>query len=172
MISLLSSACQLDKNKGIDREKFTFKTDDGTEIFFKNMRQSYYDLEENEAAKFNIFRHKSRFTQDSLPILNLAIVVNYLQDEAYILLEPNALLQTYHPLTITWEDTSIDKKGQFNLDIMNRENMLEFSSLLYEAILANYQLSLHDGTPLWQHPKQREAFRVTMSDYYRLTGIL
>ena len=164
-------SCQLDKDKGVDRNKFTFKTGDDTEIFFKNMRQSYYDLEENKAAKFNVFRIKSRLKEDSLPLLNPAIVINYLQDEAYILLEPNAFLQRYGPLTIQWRHTESGEAGTYQLDAMNKNNMLEFSSLLYEGIMANYQFTLPDGVPFLEDPTAREAFRITMSDYYRLTRV-
>lgn len=164
-------ACQMDRNKKIDRDKFTFKTGDDTELFFKNIRQSYYDLEENKAAGLNVFRIRSRQQIDSLPVLHLAIVINYLQDEAYILLEPNAALQDHIPLTVLWQDPKDGKTGEYKIEVMNRENMLEFSSQLYEGITANYQLSLGSGTPFLANVQHREAFRVTMSDYYRLTRV-
>ena len=49
---LMQYSCQIDRDKKVNFEDFNFKTGDDTEIFFKNMRQSYYDLEENKAAKF------------------------------------------------------------------------------------------------------------------------
>jgi hypothetical protein len=52
--------------------------------------------------------------------------------------------------------------------------MLEFGSKIYEAIQAKKDLIvLSNGkyVPLLKDEKEREAFRITMADYYRLTGI-
>ncbi len=171
VVSLLLSACQIDRDKTVDRSKFTFKTGDDTELFFKNMRQSYYELEENKEAGLNVFRLKKRIVDDSAAVLNLAIVVNYLQDEAYILLEPGKRLQQYDPLAVLWKDAVSNSSGEFRLDAMNRESMLEFGSLLFEGIEANYSLTLPDGAPFLASQAERQAFRITMSDYYRLTRI-
>ena len=168
---LVVCSCQIDKDKGIDRDKFTFKTGDDTELFFKNMRQSYYDLEENQAAKFNVFRFKKRIQDDSKAILNLAIVINYLQDEAYILLEPSGSLTNDPPWVVNWADTVSNTSGQFKLEAMNRDNMLEFGTLLFEGIEQNYTFTLAEGTPFLNSSKEREAIRITMTDYYRLTRI-
>ncbi len=162
--------CQIDKNKTVDREKFTFKTGDDTELFFKNVRQLYYDMEENEAAKFHLFRLKQRVESDSLPTLNLAIVVNYLQDESYIFLEPNEILQQYDPLEINWTD-SAGNSGTYKSGLMTREFMLEMASRIYEGIEQNYTFTLSGGSPILSTIEEREAFRVTMSDYYRLTRV-
>lgn len=170
------TSCKLDSDKQIDRNKFTFKTGDDTELFFKNMRQSYYDLEENKAAKFNVFRHEDRLQTDSIPVINLAIVNNYLHDEAYLLVEPNEYLADVDPLKIALfmrPDTS-SKADTVILDEYNHESMLEFSSELYEALLKNAQFKVAyegDWQPILTSKEEREAFRITVSDYYRLTRI-
>jgi hypothetical protein len=40
---MLLTGCKIDRNREIDHEKFTFKASDDTELFFKNVRQVYYD---------------------------------------------------------------------------------------------------------------------------------
>jgi hypothetical protein len=55
-----------------------------------------------------------------------------------------------------------------------RERMLEFGSKIYEAVQAKKEmivLSKGKYVPLLKEDKEREAFRITMADYYRLTGI-
>ena len=46
--------CSVNADKKVSLENFEFKTGDDTELFFKNVRQSYYDLEEKKAANFNL----------------------------------------------------------------------------------------------------------------------
>ncbi|MEM1409077.1 MAG: hypothetical protein AAGG59_19990 [Bacteroidota bacterium] len=164
-------SCHINADKKVTLDNFEFKTGDDTELFFKNVRQSYYDLEENQAAKFNLFRFSDRAVSDALPILNLAIVINYLQDEAYLFLEPNEILVAYEPLIIGWENTTDGTKGQYKLQAMNREGMLSFSTKIYNSLLANHELVLTDGTAILSSKKQREAFRITMADYFRLTRL-
>ncbi|MBL6446219.1 hypothetical protein JMN32_07860 [Fulvivirga sp. 29W222] len=137
------------------------------------MRQSYYDLEENKAAKFNIFRYEDRVREADHPLLNLAIVINYLHDEAYLLLETNEYLQRQDHIEIDWsgEQGSI---GTIVLDDYNREGMLEFASQVYEALQqkAHFTVQAEDrAIPILEDQKEREAFRVTVTDYYRLTRV-
>ncbi|MEM6523509.1 MAG: hypothetical protein AAF693_06950 [Bacteroidota bacterium] len=168
---LLLFGCNVNSGKKVTLENFEFKTGDDTELFFKNVRQSYYDLEENEAAKFNLFRLSDRVINDTLPILNLAIVINYLQDEAYLFLEPNALLSEHDPLTIQWRNADDGTSGEFILESRNREGMLSYADQLYKGILAGYDFSLSDDQVFLGTKAELEAFRITIADYYRLTRL-
>ncbi|MEM7110663.1 MAG: hypothetical protein AAF519_20705 [Bacteroidota bacterium] len=163
--------CAVNSDKKVTLENFEFKTGDDTELFFKNVRQSYYDLEENEAAKFNLFRLSDRVINDTVPILNLAIVINYLQDEAYLFLEPNEVLSKYDPLTIQWKNTEEGTSGEFILASRNREGMLSYADKLYKGILAGYDFSLAGGQVFLGTQAELEAFRITVADYYRLTRL-
>ncbi len=166
------AACSIDRDKGVDRNRFTFRTGDDTELFFKNIRQSDYDLEENEAAKLRVFRHEDRPQSDSIPYLSPAIVMNILRDEAYILIEPSATLADEDTIQVILHAES--RNDTLELSMMNRENNLEFASQIYEHMQQGGTFSvLDDGEfrPLMDEQKYRESFRVTISDYYRLTRI-
>lgn len=169
----LLASCQIDKDKKINRDKFSFKTGDDTEIFFKNMRQSYYGIEENKQANFNLFRFKETPDIKDVPQVKPVIVINYLQDEAYIMLETNSFFKDYQPMHFQWQD-STQSTGDISLEAYNREAILEFSTQLYESIIKNHQLSTEINGKQYKifvDRKEREAFRVTLSDYYRLTRI-
>lgn len=173
ILILVFSSCKIDHDKKVDRAKFSFKTGDDTELFFKNMRQSYYDLEENKAAKFSIFRYEDRVQEADHPLLNLAIVINYLQDEAYLLLEPGESLRDQDHLEIVWRGEA-QTGGTIVLVNYNREGMLEFASQVYEALQkkASFSLKLEGKElPVLEDAREREAFRITVSDYYRLTRV-
>ncbi len=168
LILIVITSCKMDSDKAIDRKKFTFKTGDDTELFFKNVRQSDYDLEENKAAKFNVFRHEDRL-REKQPSLHLAIVINYLQDEAYLLVEPSEDLRQLDEI---WVETA--SGSEIVLSDFSKEGMLEFASQVYERLLKDeqFQVSINgEQKSILQNPSDREAFRVTVSDYYRLTRI-
>lgn len=172
-IFLLCVSCQIDKGKQVDRDKFDFKTGDDTELFFKNVRQSYYTLEENKQAKFNLFRFESTPRVTDRPQLTPTIVINYLKDEAYVMIEPNAFFEDYQPITFQWQDSAL-QTGEITLPAYNREAMLEFSTQVYEAILKNHDFTVllnEERYDILTDSKEREAFRVVMSDYYRLTRV-
>ena len=173
-LSSLLLACRLDSDKPVDRDKFSFRTGDDTELFFKNIRQSYYDPEELRSANLNIFRLKKRPSEPNLPVVNVAIVMNWVKDEAYVLVEPGVLLQHEPYLKVAWKDTVNHDTGEIVLEDRGKENMLEFASQLYEGIVAGRTFEIErDGKFMHflQTSKDREAIRITMSDYYRLTRI-
>ncbi len=160
--------CTLDGDKAPDRSRFTFKTGDDTELFFKNVRQSDYDLEVNEAAKFNVFRHEDRPQNDSMAWIMPVIVMNYMQDEAYILIEHSPALENEQ----IWE--TIAGGDTVRLSSPNRVENLEFASQLYEHLKAGDSIMVRKGNqmvPLFNEREHSEAFRITMSDYYRLTRV-
>lgn len=169
---LITTGCSINADQKVSRDNFEFKTGDDTELFFKNVRQSYYDLEENKAAQFTLLRFSDRVVSDSVPILNLAIVINVIQDEAYLFLEPNQKLEEYQPLSLTWEDPGTGLTGKMSQRSPNREGMFEFAADIYEGLLKNYSFRLNDGTAILSKKAEREAFKVTVSDYYRLTRLL
>lgn len=173
LLLILLSACKIDSDKAVDREKFTFKTGHDTALFFKNMRQSFYDMEVNKAAKFDVFRYEDRLVTDDQPVLNLAIVINYLHDEAYLLIEPNKLLENENELKVRWTINE-SENGLIVLQTPNRESMLEFASQIYEMLQrkATFEIGVNgEYVPVLDSEEEREAFRVTMSDYYRLIRV-
>ena len=174
IFSFLLLSCRLDGDKAVDRNKFSFRTGDDTELFFKNLRQSYYDLEELKSANLNVFRLKKRPGETGRPVVNVAIVMNWVEDEAYILVEPGVLLQNELSLKVSWKDTVKNETGSVVLEGRGKENMLEFASQLYEGVIARRVFQIeHQGqlVNFLHTPEDREAIRITMSDYYRLTRV-
>ncbi|MEQ9166835.1 MAG: hypothetical protein RLO12_11295 [Fulvivirga sp.] len=173
LLFLIITGCKIDDDKTIDRDKLTFKIGTDTQLFFKNVRQSYYDLEENKAAKFNVFRFSDRNVNQEAWVLNLAIVVNYLQDEAYLLVEPSEAIGSENIELRTQHPNKGDVK-EVGLNEMNREGMLNFCTDVYELLVQGYQFEIKAGEewkPIFDTHQAKEAFRITVSDYYRLTRV-
>lgn len=170
---LTITSCKIDDDKTIDRDRLGFKIGSDTQLFFKNVRQSYYDLEENKAAKFNVFRFSDRSKDSEELVLNLAIVVNYLQDEAYLLIETSEAVNNEN-IELTAQHPNTDDTQDVILNEMNREAMLNFCTDVYELLVQGYQFEIKAGEewkPVLDTHKTREAFRITVSDYYRLTRV-
>ena len=173
LLLLIISGCKLDADKKIERDKLTFKIGTDTQLFFKNVRQSYYDLEENKEARFNVFRFSERSINPHETVLNLAIVVNYLQDEAYLLVEPSEALAN-EAIILKAEHATTKDTVSLNLEEVNRESMLELCTDVYELLVQGYEFQIkEDGMwkPIFNTPQTKNAFRVTVSDYYRLTRV-
>ena len=96
-----------------------------------------------------------------------------MQDEAYLLLEPNNVLQDEGQLKVFWSG-ELNTRGKIVLENYNRREMLEFTSQIYEALKKKADLFIEieeTKVPVLKGGKEREAFRITVSDFYRLTRI-
>ncbi len=168
-------ACNPDKERKVNSAEAKFTTSDASELFFKNVRQGYYDKETMDAAKLNIYRIKERNQDGNQPIINLAIVINWRYDEAYVLTEPNAYLQQQDTLTIFWQDTVQQKQGIYEYLPGSKEMHYQFASHIYNSLQDKHQLYTEspegEQVPFLARRAEREAFRKTMMDYYRLVDL-
>ena len=169
LILIFILSCNPDKQTKVDPNEITFATDDASVLFFKNVRQLYYEMEEMEAAKLKIFRHKKRDQSQDEPIINLAIDENWRFDEAYLLLEPNAVISSLNEFTIKWEGET--GTGEILYRQGNKSDQVAFADQIYGCIQQGCTFSIQVND-IWDtflgSEKSREAFRVTMFDYYRL----
>ncbi|WKN45107.1 hypothetical protein [Tunicatimonas pelagia] len=167
-------ACNPDKKRKVNDAEAKFTTSDASELFFKNVRQGYYDKETMEEAKLDIYRIKERSQAEEQPVLNLAIVINWRYDEAYVLTEPNTYLQQQDTLKIYWQD-SVQQTGIYEYLPGNKERHYQFASQVYNSIQDAHQLSTKNAqgerVPVLATRDEREAFRKTMMDYYRLVDL-
>lgn len=173
IISILLIACNPDKNKRANADALKFSTTDDARLFFKNLRQQAYDLQDMPAAKLQVYRHSDRRQDADYPLLQLALVINWRHDEAYLLLEPNEHIAEEEPLHIYWQDTVSRQEGLYQFDYGNKEEHLRFAGQLYGSILDGHKLFYQPSDtlrlPFLAHYKDREIFRISILDYYRLT---
>lgn len=172
LISLTS--CKIDREGVIDRDKFTFRAGDDSYLFFKNVRQIYYDVQELPKARWIAYRHGNRYQGNSRPALTPVIVVDWFKNEAYLLVEPNELLAEESSLIVREEEPGTTKSYEYALRERGRENMLEFATKIYEGIMAGNKISVRHNNhfvPLFPTDEDADLFRIVMSDYYRLTKV-
>jgi hypothetical protein len=167
------SACKIDRKKAVDRDKFTFKVSNDSFLFFRNVRQIYYDFQDLPEAKWYAYRFSDRSKSEHTPVLTPVIVIDWLNDESYVLLEPNGSLESETTFSIR-EKNRAGKYVEYSLAQRGRENMLEFASKIYEGIMDENEIYINVSNswyPLFAGADDRDNFRIVMSDYYRLTNI-
>jgi hypothetical protein len=169
------SACTSDADKRIDGEKLEFVTTDESELYFKNVRQSDYDLIEMKDASINIFRSKSRTVDADYPLLTLAIAHNWRVDRGYLFLEPSETMPK-EAFNLIIVDEKSGKKSELKYtteDHINDKSKVVVD--LYAAIQDGNKIFWDDGTTeieILDKPADREAFRITALDYYKMIGAL
>jgi hypothetical protein len=170
---ILVPACKIDRKPTVDRDKFTFRISSDSFLFFKNVRQIYYDFQDLPKAHWYAYRFGKRPVDPTRPIVTPVIVVDWIKDESYLLVEPNEALQN-EPGLVIFEKNRSGKMLEYSLKERGRENMLEFATKIYEGIMAENEIYVKSGQKhilLFKNDEERDAFRVVMSDYYRLTNI-
>ncbi len=169
---LLLTSCEPSKPKLFDVENPSFQTYSDTELFFKNVRQIYYQLEDQAPTKLKLYRLKRQNTKtQDRPIINLTLVHNWRYNEAYLLLEPNAFFENSGEFTVQWKNPANEENGKIQFERGNKKTLLKFAYLLYQKLKEDAQfwvVQQDKEYPLLADKQEREAFRVSMADYLRL----
>jgi len=170
---LVLFGCDPDRKKKVDPEKGRYGTLDSSELFFKNMRQYYYDLTPMREAGLEIYRLQDRVADTIKPILNLNIIFNWRTDEAFIYLEPNRYFIDSTQFTIHWQDTITNEIGEYTFIKGNRDSHYTFAAKIYNSILDEHKLFYKKEDELismLDNDLERDVFRVTMFDFLRLVN--
>jgi hypothetical protein len=171
-------ACNPDKEKKVNPEKVRFNTTYQSRLFFKNTRSLSYQVEELKMPKWEIFRYEDRSLDTAKAIVNLAIVNDWQQEKAYIILEPNNFIKDkadsldLAQLEVLWKDKELAIQGRIDFPIRApKEEQFEFASRVYNLIIEGRELYICIGEqqyPFLQTKNESETFRITLMDYYRL----
>jgi len=174
LLFLSSLGCSINTSEKVELEKLRFNYTDDAYIFFRNMRQTHYDLEVMEEGGWRIYRHEDRKTDTSDFYFNISLVVNWRVNRAYPIIEMSDDIEK-KGLEIIWEAIESDESGIFVLGGEKRKDEMLFSSKLYNKMIDEVELFVtykNEKQALFKNIDQKEAFRVSMYDFYRLTGIL
>lgn len=151
------------KNSGKDR---TFHVNDSNRLYFQNVRSIHYDREVRQDAGMVLFRHRKRFQSDSLPTLDLVILLNTGKDEAYIYFE---LKNADWPIQIRTSSSGVH--AAFDFANGNNQDHLDLFEKLVPAITSNAEFGLVLGekiVSLWAEEKEKDALKTVVEDYFRL----
>lgn len=167
-VAVLQS-CVLDQDKPITIEDIHFDTRDDTELFFKNIRQSSYNLEENNPASINIFRLKDNTVDSSSVEPNPVIIHHWLRDKAYLWLEFGGQSNFDEPLNITIAYADGEKTLQF--DGSSPKNHTEVALELFNASMTDIKITCESEEILQLNTPARTNYQLVLNDYFRLLGL-
>ena len=155
----------------ISKTQLGFKVLESDALFFKNLRQFYYEREDRKDADYELFRHPDQ-AQFERNAPRLTIVNNWKHDEAYLLFETKA--GNPFEQTIRFE-TNKDSFG-YNLSGLNATEQQQIAVNLYDVLeskdLRCSVLSNNEWYPIWENETKRGILRMILKDYFKLTGSL
>lgn len=182
IISLIINliACQPYKDVVIDPYAPRFVTYDQTRMYFKNVRASYYSAAKITQTKLsndlNILIYNKAIQDSTQAVLQLHLVLNDKNENAYIMLAPNVFFEGYQHFKIFWKNKEAGlhnvigyKQGGMSEQFYVATkiyNLLNQDDISFEIEIGNKKLPFLDTI------EERNAFRVTMIDYYRLVTLL
>lgn len=150
-------------NSGEDR---TFKVNDSNRLYFLNVRSIHYDREIRRDAGMTLYRHGKRLKLDSIPTLDLVILLNSGKENAYIFFE---LKNAEWPIQISAQTAK--KTEVFDFSNGNNADHFEMLQKLKPAILENAEFKLiseGETFSIWSKEMEKEAVKSVVEDYFRL----
>lgn len=159
----------------VKMDKLNGHTLESDELYFKNIRRFYYEVEHKKEASMDVLRHKSRW-KGVLEVHQgpfVSIVLNPKFDEAHALFEWNdgpldgqLVLEMQDP-----KDTT-----RLELHFPDTDSQRAIAAQLYEALhrsefgwLAHYQ---GQTVKVWTTNEERQTLKTVLKDYFRLVGAL
>lgn len=169
-------ACKPITDKPVDAYNPKFNTTDDSELFFKNVRQIAYDLDRQKQTKIDVYRYQKRIENSKNPIINLAIAHNWRYNEAYILIELNAYFNNSEEIQVHWKHEQSGNTGIYQFKRKSNKNeYFRFATEIYNSVIAQHTLWILEKEtkiPFLENQEEREIFKTTMKDYFRLVALL
>lgn len=167
-------ACSVNTSKKVELEKLRFSYTDDAYIFFRNMRQTQYDLEVMEEGGWRIYRHEDRQHDTTDFYFNVSLVVNWRVNRVYPIIEMTERFKK-EGLALEWEALESDESGKIALEGIKRRDEMLFVSKIYNKMTEEVEFFIsieNQKTPLFPNTDAKEAFRISLYDFYRMTGLL
>lgn len=152
-------------------EKVNFHVLESDALFFKNLRQFYYDKQVREDAGYELFFHPDqKIFADWAP--RLVIVNNWKMDEAYITFQTRNGDQANAKLRLA----TTNEKEVIDLKNANVLMQLELAVSLYQCVndeKCQMEISQNDSwTFLWSTRDERLVVKTILKDYFKLVGAI
>ncbi len=160
VISVLG--CNPDTVREVDIDSIGVSTTDASELYFKNMRRSEYDVEERKEQGLDIYTPENR-EDVKYPMIELSIVHNWRNDNAFIMIQPNVYLTPGSQIKIG--DTNI------TFESANMLEQAKVGGIIYNALLKDEQFYLVTGDetqPFLADGDDRKLVKSCLHDFFKL----
>ncbi|MBB6459746.1 hypothetical protein [Flammeovirga kamogawensis] len=175
---LFTFACQPYKDIVIDPFAPKFVTFDQTRMYFNNVRATYYDIipHKQSSETTTIYRYDKSVIDSTKAIIQLHIVSIPTKDNAFIMLAPNQFFKGYQHFTVHWKNTDTNQIGEIRYKQGGMPDQFLFATEVYNLLNKEdieYEITFGDSrTPFLTTIQERNAFRLTLVDFYRLVTLL
>ncbi|MEQ8704064.1 MAG: hypothetical protein RIC19_09105 [Phaeodactylibacter sp.] len=170
---LIFAACSpnsTERQKGTGDRRF--RTTPPSLLYFKNMRSIQYTVEEQPKSRIELYRLNKYEEVRQRPVLYPLIANNWLEDEAYLFLQPNDWADGFlSPLTLS-QDTAWSAPI-LQLQPPTPGEQYALGMQLYESLKRGegWYVAAADSTfaPIFDDGDERAYFLTTVQDYLKLT---
>ncbi len=170
-ISFFWIACHPDKNRLVSLDEISFRSTDASELYFKNMRRSYYETEERQEAAIELYT-LSDYSEIQTPLMKPVIAYNWRNDFVSIMLSIPDDLDNDPTIALIFEEAGEQQKMILNdADIRTQTTV---AVKIYNGILSNHEIFLvvnDQRYPLFDSKDEMDMFRITVFDYLRFVEI-
>lgn len=184
-ILYLTSCSRIYKQEVLE-DDFKSEMNASNQIFFTNTRQIFYDVSSVGEDAMTTFKKKNRLIDAKKPILNLAIVRDNKNRQAFIYFDLNDFFEDKMYFEILWESTEISKttpnqskqqpkSGKYIFNGEKKENHFRLATQIRNAMMDKKQLFIlknKEKISVLTTEQEKDVFRITMVDFYRLVGLL
>ena len=148
-----------------------FHTTAPSQLYFKNMRSYHYAQSTKPGTRIDTYTLKKFSTDSKSPVLIPIIENNWMEDEAYILLEKNNYPDWSDTLQLQFET---GEEIEFpTISTLNMEAQYAFAKHLYEELKQGHRINVYTPNqrwqPLYESQPERANFLRVLQDYYNLT---
>ena len=168
-VLILLNGCTNTPQQQSNSTTSSFRTTAPSQLYFKNMRSIYYNVEEQEKSRIEIYQLK-QFTKDTdRPIVYPIIANNWLNDEAYLMLKTNDFVHGFsQPLQVE----IMEQDKTITLASPTAQEQYVMAIDIYEALKAGHTLKVmgadEKAYPLFDGKFDRNHYTTTLRDYLRL----
>ena len=136
------------------------------------MRSSYYQSRQQANTQVDLYQLRKIQSDTSTPLLFPIIADNWLQDEAYLLLQTNEYKEDFQsPLTVYWSNDTAEGSIQMK-DPPNFEHQYAFALELEKVLKNKSALKVVDGRgeqiPVFESYDEKSWFLTTLRDFKKL----
>lgn len=169
-ILIITVGCQKEKTPEFDQEIIDLKLLNYNLNYFKFNRIPSYDLETFENRMKLGLRLKERVLDQSRPIINLCILIDWKHGQSEIIVEPNDYIKHPDEFELLWRDLN-GVRGLIFFEQGDRKKHLEFAAQVLDQLERGCEFYLKQDSeyiPILADTISRKAFHITMLDYYGL----
>lgn len=155
----------------LKKNKLNTRVMESNALYFKNLRQFYYDISEDDRSGYYMYDHPDQKVFSELAP-RLKIVDNWRQDQAYIIFE-NTDSTTSSKMLKIYDGA---ESREFALQDLNAMQSLNLGASIFESVTndsAIFTVKIgNENMPIWNTPDQRKVVKAILNDYFKLVGAL